>query len=299
MSTIGFVGLGVMGLPMAGQLVSAGYSVLGFDKSSRALEQAVELGIDPYEGSLDELARCSNLVILMLPTGDIVQDVVFGGENPGLHGGLRPGSIIVDMSSVSPFQTKELAERLAANGIRLVDAPVSGNVGRARTGQLTVMAGGDDDAVASVRRPLEAMSDQIFHVGPVGAGHAIKSLNNLLSASGLIAAAEAMLIGKKFGLDSQKMLNVLNASTGRNNSTENKIGQFVLTRNFNGGFALKLMEKDIKIALDLARQCGVPSIQSAITSEIVSAANMTEKEGSDHTTVVKFLESLAGDVQLD
>ena len=181
------------------------------------MEAVAELGVDKHAGSLRELAETTDLIILMLPNGDIVKNVVLGGDQEGLINGLKRGSTILDMSSVSPFQTQDLSKILAGDGIRLVDAPVSGNVTRARSGQLAVMVGGDAEAIEFVRGPLSAMSRQITHVGPVGSGHAIKSLNNLLSASGLIAAGEVLLIGKKFGLDSQIMLDVLNASTGRNN----------------------------------------------------------------------------------
>jgi len=294
MEKIGFVGLGVMGLPMAQQLLGAGYTVLGYDRCSDSLKAAEVVGVMPHRGSLAELASCSELLVLMLPNGDIVREVVKGDSTTALVAGLEPGSIILDMSSVSPFQTRELASELEPMGIRIVDAPVSGNVSKARTGQLNVMAGGDADALEYAREALDAMARQILHVGPVGAGHAIKSLNNLLSASGLIAAAEALLIGKKFGLDTRIMLDVINGSTGRNNSTENKIGQFVLSRAFDGGFALGLMAKDVSIAMELARKCGVPSMHSAITRELVEAALSAEARGSDHTAVVRWLEGLAG-----
>ncbi|MDA8740714.1 NAD(P)-dependent oxidoreductase [Rhodobacteraceae bacterium] len=299
MMRIGFVGLGIMGKPMASCLVSSGkYRVIGYDISIENMEAAAELGVDKHAGSLRELAENTDLIILMLPNGDIVKNVVLGGDREGLINGLKRGSTILDMSSVSPFQTQELSKILAADGIMLVDAPVSGNVTRARTGQLAVMAGGDAEAIEYVRGPLSAMSRQITHVGPVGSGHAIKSLNNLLSASGLIAAGEVLLIGKKFGLDSQIMLDVLNASTGRNNSTENKIGQFVLSRKFDSGFALNLMAKDVAIALDVANRCGVPSRHSVLTREMVDAANSEEGAGSDHTALIRWLESLSG-LELD
>jgi 3-hydroxyisobutyrate dehydrogenase len=299
MMKIGFVGLGMMGQPMASCLVSSGqYDVIGYDISIENMEAAAEFGIHQHAGSLRELAEITDLIILMLPNGDIVRDVVLGGKQEGLIHGLKSGSIILDMSSVSPFQTQELSKILAADGIKLVDGPVSGNVSKARTGQLAAMVGGDAEAVEYVLGPLNAMSRQVTHVGPVGSGHAIKSLNNLLSASGLIAAGEVLLIGKKFGLDSQIMLDILNASTGRNNSTENKIGQFVLSRKFDGGFALNLMAKDLAIALDVAKRCGVASRHSALTREMVDAANSAEEKGADHTVLIRWLEKLSG-LELD
>lgn len=299
MMRVGFVGLGMMGKPMASCLAASGdYRVIGYDISIENIEAASKLGVEPHSGSLRDLARITDLIILMLPNGNIVREVVLGDDRDGLRHGLKSGSIILDMSSVSPFETRELAKAVAADGIRLVDAPVSGNVSKARSGQLAVMAGGDADALDYVRGPLNAMSRQVIHVGPVGSGHAVKSLNNLLSASGLIAAGEVLLIGKKFGLDSQTMLDVLNASTGRNNSTENKIGPFVLSRKFDGGFALNLMAKDLAIALDMAQRCGVPSRHSTLTREMVEAAHSAEEADCDHTAVIRWLESLSG-VELD
>jgi 3-hydroxyisobutyrate dehydrogenase len=191
------------------------------------------------------------------------------------------------------MDTSVLAKRLDEIGVQVVDAPVSGNVSKAVTGELTIMAGGQADALEHVRPALEAMSRKIFHVGDVASGHAMKALNNLVSAAGLIAAGEAMLIGKKFGLESKTMLDVLNLSTGRNNSTENKFERFVLSRKFDGGFALGLMAKDVSIALDLARATETPALHSALTREIVGAANLNEPQGSDHTAVVRWLESIS------
>ena len=155
---IGFVGLGIMGKPMASCLVSSGkYRVIGYDISIENMEAAAELGVDKHAGSLRELAEITDLIILMLPNGDIVKNVVLGDDQEGLINGLKTGSIILDMSSVSPFQTQELSKILAADGIMLVDAPVSGNVTRACTGHIAVMAGGDAEAIEYVRGPLSAM----------------------------------------------------------------------------------------------------------------------------------------------
>ena len=294
MKTIGFVGLGMMGQPMSAQLVASGFDVLGYDVSKVNLEAALTNGVIVHDGSLSELAEKTDLVILMLPNGDIVRKVVMGDGGSGLKQGLGNDDIIVDMSSASPIQTLALAKELEPAGVHLVDAPVSGNVSRARTGELTIMAGGDELVLERVREVLEAMSREIHHVGPVASGHAMKSLNNLVSASGLIATGESLIIGKKFGLDSQKMLDVLNVSTGRNNSSENKIGPFVLSRAFDGGFALNLMAKDVSIALELARSTGTPALHSTVTRELVEVANKVEADGSDHTAVIRLLEGIAG-----
>lgn len=166
----------------------------------------------------------------MLPNGKIVEDVVFGrdGANDRLAAGLKAGSVIVDMSSSSPVGTRALAARPAERGIKLVDAPVSGGVKRAVDGSLAIMAGGDAADVERLRPVLGAMGRQVFHTGPVGTGHAMKALNNYLSAAGLLAAGEAMLMGQKFGLQAETMVDVWNASTGRNNATEVKFKPFII-----------------------------------------------------------------------
>lgn len=297
--TIGFVGLGNMGRPMTARLVKKGYAVLGSDASAQAMRDAAAAGVTPFGGPLDELARASDAVVLMLPNSDVVRAVMMGRDGrKGLIDGLSAGDVVIDMSSSSPVETKALGATLAERSIRMLDAPVSGNVSKAITGELSIMVGGEAASLDRVRPMLEAMGSRIIHVGPLGAGHAIKALNNLVSASGLIAAAEALIIGTRFGLEPEIMLDVFNVSTGRNNSTENKFKQFVLSRRFDGGFYLALMAKDLTIALDLARTTDTPAVHSAVTRELVQAAKRNQPADADHTAVVRWLEELA-DVKLE
>jgi 3-hydroxyisobutyrate dehydrogenase len=179
--------------------------------------------------------------------------------------------------------------------VTLVDAPVSGGVPRAKTGDLAIMTGGDAAALDRVHPVLEAMGTTIHRIGGVGAGQAMKALNNLVSAGGFLMAVEALLIGQKFGLDPGTMTDVLNASTGMNNSTQKKLKQFVLSRSFDSGFGLDLMVKDLTIALDVGRDGAVPTPFSALCREMWASAAAMLGKGQDHTAIAQLSEALAGD----
>ena len=175
----------------------------------------------------------------------------------------------------------------------MLDAPVSGGVSRAKDGTLAIMVGGDSAVMESCRPLFEAMGNRIIETGSSGTGHAMKALNNMVSAAGLLAAAEALLIGRRFGLDPAIMIDVLNASTGRNNSTEKKFKQFILSRAFNSGFSLELMVKDLTTAVELARETGTPIPFSAACREFWAAAQSTLDKEADHTAVVRWFEEMA------
>jgi 3-hydroxyisobutyrate dehydrogenase len=207
---------------------------------------------------------------------------------------LRPGSVIVDMGSSVPARTQALATTAAAHGVHVLDAPVSGGVTRAKKADLAVMVGGDSAVLDVVRPLLQSTGSQIVHVGPVGSGHAAKALNNLLSATGLVAAAEVLLVGRKFGIDAATLLAVLNASSGRNQATETKYEKFILSHNYDSGFAAALMRKDVGIALDLAHSQNVPTIMGDALGRLWASAVDGLAPGADHTEVVRYLEQVAG-----
>ena len=294
---VGFVGLGMMGLPMVRRLLGAGHRVALADSDPARFEPfAGEAGAS-RPASLAEMGANCPVVVTMLPNGKIVEQVVLGrpGANDGLAAGMTAGSIVVDMSSSSPVGTRELAARLAERGIRLVDAPVSGGVKRAVDGSLAIMAGGDAADIERVRPILSAMGRTIFHTGSAGTGHAMKALNNYLSAAGLLAAGEAMLIGKKFGLEPETMVDVWNASTGRNNATEVKFKPFIIPRTWAAGFATGLMVKDLRTALEVAEATGEPAEFAQLCTDIWARAEAAIGPGSDHTEIVRYLEEIAGD----
>ena len=254
---VGFIGIGNMGWPMAGHIARAGHTLSVYDldteKSARfAREHACRAA-----SQLGEVAE-NEITITMLPTGQIVRAVILEQEDGVFAKSLRPGTIVVDMSSSEPVGTRELGKALERAGVILIDAPVSGAVPRAKTGTLAIMIGGNDKAAIERTKPvLLAMGKQLFETGPLGTGHAMKALNNYIAAAGYTAVAEALLIGERFGLDQEKMVDILNASTGRNFTTEFMVKEHVLGGKFSTGFALGLMAKDVRIAADLGEAVGL------------------------------------------
>jgi 3-hydroxyisobutyrate dehydrogenase len=254
---IGFIGLGKMGFVMAGRLQRGGHSLIVLD----ALPAIAERFVAEYPGATParglEALSAADVVITMLPNSDIVEDVILGKpEQRGLIGILHPGSIIIEMSSSEPMRSKTLAQALEKLRLQFLDAPVSGGVQRAVDGSLAIMVGGEKTQFDAHQGLFKQMGKTITHVGPAGAGHALKALNNYVSAAGLVAAAEALLVGQEFGLDPALMTEVFNNSSGRNYATENKVKQFMLSDNFNSGFSLQLMAKDLAIAMNLGKSIG-------------------------------------------
>jgi 3-hydroxyisobutyrate dehydrogenase len=293
---IGFIGLGQMGLPMARSLARAGFLLAVLDLNRETLARACDATGAEAPGSLKAIGASCEAVITMLPEGKAVRAVVFGAEGGGdsLLAGLPAGAILIDMSSSSPVGTRELGAQLAGRGVAMLDAPVSGGVRKAVEASLSIMVGGDAATIARCRPLLEAMGKRIFLTGPLGSGHAMKALNNYVSAAGLAAAAEAVLAGQRFGLDPANVVNILNASTGMNNSTLNKFHQYILSRAFNSGFSLDLMVKDLNTALEVARASGSPAPFGEACLEAWSEAQASLGPGADHTAVVRYWEKLAG-----
>jgi 3-hydroxyisobutyrate dehydrogenase len=291
MTAIGFIGLGKMGAPMAARLCAAGHDLAVLDASPEAMAAFLTGNRAAAARTPRELAEGRDVVITMLPTSAIVAEVLHGPG--GALAGVSPGVLVIEMSSGVPTATQALAEDVQRAGGVLVDAPVSGGVARAVTGELAIMVGGPADAVERARPILVAMGTSILPTGAVGTAHAMKALNNLVSAAGLLVSVEALLIGKRFGLDPAVMVDVLNASTGMNNSTQKKLKPFVLSRRFDSGFGLALMVKDLSIALDIAKDGAVAAPLSSLTRELWAAA-LAMEVGGDHTDIARFSERLAG-----
>jgi 3-hydroxyisobutyrate dehydrogenase len=289
--SIGFVGIGAMGAPMAACLIKAGYSVAVFDTSpDRCAAFEAAHGIKPAE-SLAALGEGADVIITILPNSAIVHDVLF--DEHGLASTLRPGAVVIDMTSGIPSQTVSFSERLARQGVVLFDAPVSGGVPRARTGELTIMAGGvqaDIDAAM----PILNVLGSVINTGGVGTGHAMKALNNLVSSAGFLIGIEALIIGSRFGIDPETMVDVLNVSTGMNNSTQKKFKQYVLSRKFDSGFAMSLMVKDLTIALGIAHENGVNAPFADLCRNLWAGASSVLGPQADHTAVALLSEQLAG-----
>jgi 3-hydroxyisobutyrate dehydrogenase len=288
---LGFVGIGNMGRPMVERLIAAGYSVAVADADPARL---AGLGLNAtLAASLRALGELSDIVICMLPDGKVVREVLLGdiGRDHVLAG-LAKGSLVIDMSSSAPVGTRALGAALAEEGVALVDAPVSGGVRRAKDGTLAIMVGGADAEIARCRPILEALGRAIFATGALGTAHAMKALNNYVSAAGLLAAVEAVGIGARFGLDPATMVDILNASTGRNNSTEVKLKQFVLSRSFASGFGLGLMAKDLRTALETAQATKTPAPLGEACVALWNAAEQKLGGGADHTEIARFVEAL-------
>lgn len=291
---IGFIGVGQMGNPMARNLAKAGFRLAIADSDPEAVKRLAATAPCEVPSDLAALGRACPAVITMLPDGRAVREVVLGGQGNGVAAGLRPGSVVIDMSSSSPVGTRTLGQDLAARGIAFIDAPVSGGVKRARDGSLAIMVGGDDGTRERCRPLFEALGKHVFATGPLGSGHAMKALNNYVSAAGLAAAAEAVLAGSRFGLDPAVIVNVLNASSGRNNSTETKFAQYILSRTFDSGFSIGLMVKDLRIAMEVARASAMPAPLGEACLGVWAHAEQMVGAGADHTAVVQLWERLAG-----
>jgi len=291
---IGFIGLGNMGLPMASNLARAGQDLIVYDLNRKAVDDFVsEFDARPANG-LESVAQNADIVITIVPTGRDVRRIVMGQDGEaGLAEFMEKGKLFVDMSSSDPTGTVTLAKELAERGIPMVDAPVSGGVRRAVDGSLAIMVGGSKEDVDRCRPLLDIMGGQIFDCGPVGSGHALKALNNMLSAIGLAAAGEALVIGKQFGLDPSAMIDTINLSSGKNNATEVKFHQFVLNDAYNAGFTNGLMLKDLTTAQDLARATGVPAPFTALIRETYAATLAQYGPASDHTEVVRWQQEAA------
>ncbi|MGB3503535.1 MAG: NAD(P)-dependent oxidoreductase [Mesorhizobium sp.] len=281
---LAFIGVGQMGGPMLRHLVSAGHRVIAFDAIPPAVEEFPSVR---FADTAISAARGATVVITMLPDASIMREVVLGGG--GVASVLAPDALLIDMGSSDPYVTRDVGEALGRLGLRMIDAPVSGGVSKAKTGQLAIMAGGASHDVESATPILQAMGSKVFHVGDLGAGQAMKALNNLVSAAGLLAVVEALRIGEKFGLDPARMVDVLNASTGRNNTTENKARQFMLSGTYASGFAMRLMVKDMASALNIARTEGVAAAESEVCLESWSQALTALGSNADHTAIHQWL----------
>lgn len=282
--TVGFIGIGKMGWPMAANLVRAGHTVLPWDSdASQRARFAAEFGT-ANPGSIGQLAG-ARVIVTMLPTGPIVRQALTDGGAASLAETLSSGSVVVDMSSSEPIGTQELSALLARHGIALVDAPVSGGVARAVDGTLALMIGSDDEAaIAWVEPVLSAMGQRLFRTGKSGSGHAMKALNNLISATTFSVTSEAVIIGRKFGLDPTTMIDIINVSTGRSFASEVPIKQHVLTGAFGTGFALGLMAKDVKIAETLAADVGEQAPIGHLVHTLLTQASEQIGPQADHTS---------------
>jgi 3-hydroxyisobutyrate dehydrogenase len=283
---VGFIGIGNMGSPMATNLVKAGFSVSVHDADpERATSFANE-----HQANAPGLAKIAEneVVVTMLPNGHVVREALLESDGSAFFNHLRPGTIVVDMSSSEPSGTRELARILLEKGVVLIDAPVSGAVPRAITGTLTIMIGGDDQvAIEQVKPVLLAMGNRLFDTGGSGCGHAAKALNNYLGATAFAATSEAILIARRFGLDPRTLVDIINVSTGKSFISEVVMKEHVLDEKFATGFKLGLLAKDVKIAEGLGQAVGLDAPLLRLVNERWALAQQRIGYDADNSEAIK------------
>lgn len=293
MDRLGFIGLGVMGGPMAGHLAAAGHPMTVYDISEGAIERLQAAHPDVKTApSPRAVAEAADIVITMLPSGKEVRETALG--QGGLLEGLTPGSLLLDTSSAEPWLTREVAERLGAIGVAMVDAPVSGAEAGAKGAQLVFMTGGTPKDIERVRPLLEVMGKSIFHLGPVGSGHVMKSLNNLITAVTLTVTTEGLLAGTRAGLDPDVMNQVLDVSTGQSWVSMTHFRQRIFNGRYNDPFKLDLMKKDMDIAMRVAADAGVEMPVAAVTRELWQGVQAAAPPAASVSHLVQALEEQAG-----
>jgi len=288
---LGLIGLGNIGEPICRHLIKEGYAVFVYDVDREAVAQLEDTTAEPTE-SPRALASVADVVLLSLPNSVVVEEIVLGED--GLAESLSPGKVVIDTSSSKPSSTRTISGRLAEAGIDMLDAPVSGGVMKAREGTLAVMVGGRREVFERCLPILQAFGGEIFFVGDHGTGHLAKSLNNLLSATTLASAAEAVILAERAGLSPDLFVEVINASNGRSYSTEVKFPKYILDRSFEDGFATALMSKDLKIALEAAAEMDVPMLIGSTVAQVWQAAVAQGNGARNHTEIYAFLENMTG-----
>jgi 3-hydroxyisobutyrate dehydrogenase len=292
MTRVAFLGLGAIGAPMARHLATDRFDLAVWNRTAAKASAFALSGRARAAASPAEAAGGADVVITCLPTSREVAELLDGAD--GLLAGLAPGALLVDCTSGDPGTSRRIAERLAERGVDFVDAPVSGGTSGAERGTLTVMCGGSDAAVARARPVLEAFAERIVHCGGVGAGHAVKAVNNALLAVHIWSAAEGLAALAKADVSAGVALEVINASSGRSNASMNLFPERVLTRAFPRTFRLGLLDKDVAIAADLARATRVPTPLLQLTAELFRAAHNALGDAADHVEAVKVVEQWAG-----
>tara|TARA_B100000787_G_scaffold164329_1_gene146915 strand:- start:954 stop:1862 length:909 start_codon:yes stop_codon:yes gene_type:complete len=288
---LSFIGLGQMGFPMAVNLLKANYLINAYDINKNLRKKFEKLGGE-VSSNLEACTKDAKFIVTMLPNGDIVKKTILSYLK--IKKLLDYEVIVIDMSSSDPIGTIALAKKLIKSKIKIIDAPVSGGVKKAISGNLSIMVSGNDKIIFKKVEPiLKCLGANIILTGSLGSAHAMKAINNYVSAMGLVAASEAIILGEKFGIDPNTINKILNVSSGKNNSTENKISQFVLTEKFSSGFSLSLMSKDIMIANNLAKKLNIQPIGIEFSAKTWKAASSYFKKNTDHTKIFKYLREIS------
>lgn len=289
MADLGFIGLGIMGKPMAGHLVKVGHKVNVFSRSPGPVEELADSGA-VASNSAREVAEKSDMVFIMVPDTPDVDRVLFGSD--GVAEGVRKGSIVVDMSSISPIATKQFAQRLESLGVEMLDAPVSGGQIGAQNATLSIMVGGKKEIFEKAKPFFELMGQNIVHVGPNGDGQTCKVANQIVVALTIEAVGEALLLASKAGADASKVRHALMGGFAGSRILELH-GERMITHSFEPGFRIRLHQKDLNLALEAARELGVSLPNTATAQELFNAVKAQEGGDLDHSAMVLALERLA------
>lgn len=286
---IGFIGLGIMGLPMARNLIKAGYELTVYDIVSDRVE-AIKGDGAAVAGSNKAVAEASDIVITMLPNSPHVKEAVLG--DGGVLEGAHEGMIIIDMSSIAPLASQEVSEAVAKKGVKMLDAPVSGGEPKAVDGTLAIMVGGPEDVFNEVKPILDVMGGSVTLVGDIGSGNTTKLANQVIVALNIAAMSEAMVLATKAGVDPQRVFDAIRGGLAGSTVLDAKM-PLVLDGNFKPGFRIELHIKDLQNALDTAHALGVPVPLSGVVMEEMQALKVDGKAGDDHGGLIQFYEKLA------
>jgi 2-hydroxy-3-oxopropionate reductase len=289
MKKIGFIGLGIMGKPMALNLLKAGYELTVYDVVPERVEELVKAGARHGSSSQDVAAR-SEVVITMLPNSPHVREAVLGLN--GVLDGAKPGTILVDMSSIAPAASQEIAAKAKAKGVAMLDAPVSGGEPKAVAGTLAIMVGGPQETFEQVKDILAAMGSSVTRVGEIGSGNVTKLANQIIVALNIAAMSEAMVLATKAGVDPEKVFQAIRGGLAGSAVLDAKM-PLALKGNFKPGFRIELHIKDMANALETAHELGVPVPLSSVVMEIMQALKTDGKAANDHGGIVQFYEQLA------
>ncbi|QGP92551.1 2-hydroxy-3-oxopropionate reductase [Neomoorella glycerini] len=289
MSKIGFIGLGIMGKPMSKNLIRAGYQLVVYDIVEEAVTEVVAAGAEPA-GSPREVAERCDKFITMLPNSPQVKEVVLGDN--GIIESARPGSILIDMSSIDPMVTREIAARLKEKGIRMLDAPVSGGEPKAIDGTLSIMVGGRQEDFDECYDILKAMGASVVRVGDIGAGNVTKLANQIIVALNIAAISEALVLATKAGVDPDLVYQAIRGGLAGSTVLDAK-APLVMARKFNPGFRINLHIKDLANALSAGHEVGVPLPLTATVMEILQALKVDGLGDADHGAIIRFYEKLA------
>lgn len=290
MSTIGFIGLGIMGGPMARHLVRAGHTVTGFDRSPERTAALIEAG-GAAADSIEQTVKGADVVAIMVPDSPDVQDVLLS-EN-GVFAHAQPGTLIIDFSSIRPDVTAELAKAAGERGLRIIDAPVSGGEPGALNATLSIMVGATDEDFASAKPILDVVGKTIAHVGPNGAGQTVKAANQLIVAGNIELLAEAITFLQAYGVDIEAAVKVLGGGLAGSAVLDQKAGK-MLSRNFDPGFRIALHHKDMGIVTAAAREAGVVIPLGAVVAQLMASALANGDGGLDHSGLLLGVERLSG-----